>query len=394
MAIDVATLRPTYGSREGDVVVRLHRARLTGESGTVTYPVIRPDRFCRWVSAELMGLQNPAGDGVRVRVSDGESQFWLDENDMVFKAVTDESTWDTEFMAPWLLGNLDLWTRSELGLVVHLVATITDPDPQVGEIRVLADFPTWEGAISHCIRRVATFLGDVSFVLVHRETLAAARSEWKIGGDYTEFGYNVVGLVQVTVDGVHKSADFSDGVVTLKSTPAQSGSAIEIAVLVQPSVTVRRDEGSRTVHIAPEWWMASIVEEAGMTGVHSSFLVGGTEVRVREQDITVTINGIASRQADALAMRLGLQAAFSDGLVILLPIGRCLAANLLGFVEVIETGPAGMPQCTGKVRITIKEYVSSKVVRVSRDENGPVTTSLSLEFPGLVRPVSRDEFNC
>jgi hypothetical protein len=310
--------------------------------------------------------------------------------------VSTPASWDTEYSLPYLLANLDLWSMPEMQLEVRLEGTDENPNPEVSDVRVLVDHPTWEGAITSAVRAVATKVESTEFVLVHTETLSAARGSWKIGKPHSEHNYDVRSLVQVTIDGRHKSASLVDGEVVLEGPPAPSGSSIEIAVKVRPMCTVRRGDESRTINMTPSWWLSSLVTEGGLVGTTTPMMVGGREVSVREQELRITVNGLAQRQADALAMRLALQEAFADGLVVTMPSGRTVYAQLDGLVEVVDGGSANLPMASGTVLVVVREYVFAKLVRDQRDEEGhPVTTELSVAMPdGVGFTATKDDFTC
>jgi hypothetical protein len=400
--IDVVTLKANLAERSGDVSVRLGMAGLgssdVGTSGTLKYTHLQPDKMTTWKSAEVPGLADPATDAIRIRLGDGTSQFYLDQSTMKFEAVTDESAWDSEFMPPWLLGNVDLWTRKTLQLVVHLVSTTSDRQPHLGEIYILVDHPTWPGVVAQTVKDVADFLQRTPFILIHQETLSADRGSWKIGKPHSEHNYDVKSIVQVALDRVHKSADLVNGEIILSGPAAKAGQVVEIAVNVQPSMVVRRSDESDQIHRTPAWWMANLVSEGGLIGVVSSIFVGGSQVEERESELRITVNGVAHRQSDALAMRAALQSAFADGLAITFPSGRCVFAQLDGLVEVIDQGPTNLPMVTGTVSIPLKEYVFAKTVRKQREDDvapnqpgQPIHTEFTLEFPAADLTVVFDE---
>jgi hypothetical protein len=383
--IDVATLKSSLATASGDVQVRLGLAELTStgreESGTLTYPEIRPTKFARWRSAEIVGLVDPNTDAIRVRFISDQGTFWFDRTDMTFKKVT-AVDWASEFTFPWLLGNLDLWAHESLTLLVHLVSTDLFPAPRVTDVRVMLDFPTWPGAVAQAVKDITDFVSLVEFTLIHQETLAADRGSWKIGNPHSEHNYDVRSVDQVVVNGDHKSATLVNGEVVLEGPAAPTGSTVEIAVSVKPTTAVRRADESRTVHRTPEWWFANLVSEGGLVGSVPSMMIGGEEIQLREQELRITVNGIAHRQADALAMRLALEAAFAEGLVITFPSGRCVFAQLPGPVEVVEEGSLNLPMATGSVLVVLKEFVFTKTVRRQRDDAGDaLLTQLTLLFP-------------
>ena len=407
--IDVVTLKAGLATRDGAIRVQNNVARLTGDSGTLTYTHVQPTKMTLWKAIEFYNLGSTADGSIRVRFGDGTNQYWLDDSDMTFKQVADTSQWSSEYTLPWLLGSADLWTRSTLQLVVHLTKDGENKDPQVSDIRVLLDNPTWEGAITNTLRSIAKHLSQSPFTLIHEETLSAPRGSWKIGKPYSEHNYDVRSILQVTVDGSHKSATLSNGEVILSGPPAPAGSRVEIAVRVQPTMTVRRSDETRVTHQTPCWWLTGLVVEGGLIGHTSSMLIGGEKVQVREQELRTTVNGLGHRQADALAMRLALQEAFADGLSITFPSGRCVFAQVDGLVEVIEGDDTSLPMATGVILVVVREYVFSKTVRYQRvDGDGnpaapgqpgnPIPTEITVAFPedsdGFAPVFNENGYNC
>jgi hypothetical protein len=382
MAIEVVSLEINEATLSGSVQARNGIAYLAGESGTVQYTHIQPEKLTNFKAAEFFNLANSADGSIRLRFGNGINQFWLDDSDMTFKQVSDVSSWSSEYTLPWLLGNLDLWTRPTLQPIVHLAKTPTNQNPMISVLRVLMVQPTWEGAIASCIRSVAKKLKVSPFVLLHQETISQATSSWKIGKPYTEHQYETTALLQVTVDGVHKSASLNNGEITLMGPPAPVGSEVELAVYVQPPVSVRRSDETLVVHRTPAWFMTGLVISGGLQGTTSSLFIGGNEVFVKEQELRITVNGIGHRQADALAMRLALQSAFAEGLTITFPSGRCVFGQLDGLVELLEGDSVSLPMASGVVMIVVREYVHASVFRNQRDSSGnPITTEITVNFP-------------
>lgn len=393
--IDVVQLKARLAKRTGDVEVRCGTARLTGSSGTLEYVHLQPTKMTNWISADIIGIRDYDTDAVRIRFGDGDKQFYFDES-MDLIEVTDTSSWDDEWSPAYTMGALELWTRKSLQLIVHLVSTNSWPDPRVSDVRVLMDHPTWEGAVANTVRDVAKYVGSVEFTLIHSETLSASRGSWKIGKPYTEHQYDVRSVVQVAVDGVHKSSRLDNGEVILEGPPAPAGSTVEIAVNVLPTSTVRRVGEVDEVHRTPEWFLHELVAGGGLTGVISEFQVGGELVKQRLVELRIRVNGVAHRQADALAMRLALQSAFANGLEVQLPSGRCVFAQLDGLVEVVEEGPLNLPMATGEISVAVWEYVKTTTVRKQlRDDGTFLPTELTLKSPDGSEVVFNETgFNC
>lgn len=398
--IDVVTLRHYLADLTGDIVPSQAGLRLSGgpnesASGTATYTTISPARMSVWKSAELLGRWDEITNSVRVRFSNGVTQYYLDDTDMKFKEVTDTSDWTSEWTLPNLMKNLDLWTQESLEFVVYMERTSTD-EPLVKEIKVLLDLPTWVGAVHQAVKEVIAFVGTIQPLLIHEETLSADRSEWKIGEPYTEHGYDVKSLQQVAVNKVHKSAAFNAGIVTLQGPAAKKGDQVEIAVRYLPSVAVRRVEEVAVLHKTPAWWVQDLVVAGGLNGISTVRMVQGYEVQERKSELRMTVNGIAHRQHDALQMRLALQEAFGDGLAIELDSGRCITAQLDGLVEVTPQSGTILPMATAVVQLSLSEFVYAKLAVNPRGEDEmPQYTSVSIDLPdGVTAVADIESVNC
>ena len=381
--IEVLTMKHNQATRSGDLALVSGGIGLSGSlhcpaNGTLTFTHIQPDKVTRWKAAEVNG--NFGSDSVRVRLSNGVKQYYFDDSLNIVE-VTDVTTWDTEYSNPHLLGNIDLWTHTSLQLVVHLVRTSSDRNPVVDLARVLVDHPTWPGAIAQAVKDVVTFVGTVSPVLIHSETLAKPRREWKIGNPHSEHNYELNEIVMVTIDEVEKSATLSDGTVTLEGPEAPAGSTIEIAVKYSPNTSVRRVSEVRVVHRTPAWWIQDLVVAGGLNGIAVIVMVAGVEVQERRSELRVTINGIAHRQADALAMRAALNQAFGSGITITFPSGRCVFGQLDGLIEVVPQSSTNLPMASGILVMSISEYVFGKVaVKPRTDDGDPIFTELTIDL--------------
>jgi hypothetical protein len=386
--IDVISMKASQeASFDGSLVNRAGIVGLNGPShsddyvGTLTFPEIAPPSFARWVAAEVVG--HYAHDSVRVRFTDGTRTLYLDDADMTFKDVADSAAWDDEWTRPDLLSSLDLWTARRLGLIIRLVRTDFDRDPRVTLVRVLLDIPTWRGAVHSAVSAIVALVKTVEPVLVHSETLSEETSQWQIGEPYSEQGFQLTELVQVTVDGDHKSASLSAGVVTLVGDSVPAGSDVEIAVKYRPQSTVRRVAGVRTLNRTPAWISSNLVVSGGLNGLMPRIGIGGYTVEERRIELRITVQGVAEGTSTAFEMRAALQGALKDGLTIDLPSGRSVTAQLDGFVEVVDTDPmvGNLPMAAGVVQAAFVEFVGHTQVRRARDDDGlPITTQVDFDF--------------
>lgn len=381
MAIDVLPLKAFLAARTGDIRVHLGEARLYGDSGTLEFSEVSPTKMVSWKSAEVTGLQNPNSDAVRIRLEgpDG-TMYYIDETDGKVKEVGDDTVWDDDYTKPYMLGSLDLWTGTSVTFHVHLVSTELNPDPRITGINVLIDLPTWEGVVATAARQVSSFLfSNAHPVLIHTETLSGYQNQWKIGKPHTESGFQLIELVQCTVNGRHKSASLSNGIVTLEGPSAKANDIVEIAVKYQPTSSVRRVAEVRVVNEVPFWVLTNLAIQGGLVGVAPDLFIGGWNVKERTTELRITVQGVARRTADAFQMRLALQNAFGPGLTIQLPSGRCLFAQLDGLVEVIEQGAEmNLPMCQGIVSVPLSEFVQASLVRTQRATQDHVDADPSL----------------
>lgn len=384
--IDVVTLRTAFAEIDGDVVSRSGLLHLTGDpsepgEGVATFTHVQPTKMTNFIAGEIVGQF--AEDSVRVRLSNGIGQFFIDndeEDGLVIKEVTDTTTWDAEFTEPSLLGNLDLWTQPSLQIIVFMKRTARDRNPRVRSPLILLDHPTWPGAVAQAVRDIVRFVSTVEPVLIHEEVLTEDTSEWEIGEPFSEHGYVLTELVQVAVDGVHKSARLADGKVIVEGPAVRAGSTVEIAVRYRPSTSVRRVGEVLVLDKTPAWHASNLVTAGGLNGIATIVMVAGNEIQERKSELRITVNGVAHRQADALAMRIALERAFGDGLTVTFPDGRCVFAQLDGLVEVVPQGAGNLPMASGVVVLSLSEFVSSRQVRLPRQDGRPVYTSISIEL--------------
>lgn len=394
MAVDVLPLKSSLATRSGDVYVRSGRARLDGDSGTLTFCAIQPAKMVRWLSAEIPNLRDPSVDSIRIRLEDGNgTQWYFDPADGSIVEVTDTDDWSAEYMPAYMLGSLDLWAAPSLTIHVHLIKTASDSDPRVSGVNVLIDMPTWEGALAQVLYDLGAFVSQIDPILLHSETLSSDRSVWKIGVPHSEHGYTLTSLVQVTVNGSHKSATLSDGVVTLTGPSAKAGDHVEIAVKYRPTITVRRVDEVTVLHSVPAWILRNLAVSGGLVGDSPDVLIGGYEVREQAAELRVTIQGAASAVRDALAMRLALKNAFGDGICIMLDSGRSVAGALDGIVEVVEAGDEkNLPMASATVMIPLSEFTYARQTRKQRADADSLLLDPTLTLGQYLQTRARIEF--
>ncbi|KKL73182.1 hypothetical protein LCGC14_2077470 [marine sediment metagenome] len=402
--IDLLTLKASRAIRTGDVRYRrgevyVAHPRDLAKSGTVEFDAIEPDGRVLWMSAEVLGVDDPGTDAVRIRFSNGSQQYYLDQDDFKFKLVTDTDSWVDEYTRPHMLGNIDLWTQGSLKLVVHLVVTKQYPDPRIKDAVVLLDLPAWEGAAAQAIRIIATGVRDLRPILIHGSTLTEDTSEFNIGSPYSEHQIVLEEIVQVTLDGVHKSAELSDGKIVLLGPPARAGQAVKIAATFVPTITVRRVGEIRVISQTPAWVMSNLILGGGLNGRLAPVDVSGTEVERRYVDLQITARGASHRQADALAMRAAILEAFSSGFTVCIDSGRTFSAQIENQVEVLPGGSASIPEAIAIIRLGMTEFTSHRTIRNSRVENDDgsfevMTNVIALGFPdaGLDLEVTSEDF--
>ena len=351
--IDVLEVKPTEAVLSGEWRRTLSGVTVSRNRGeaTVEYPLVEPSTFVVWKGAEL-GLVDPSTDAVKVRLSDGANQYFIDEDEnLVINEVADPDDWSTDFMPAHLLGNLDLWTRQKLQVIVRLEGTSSDPVPSCGGLSVLMDLPTWEGAVMAAVRAIATAVVGSRPVLVHRLVATEQVQEIQLGDQFSEHAINLATGVTVVVNGLPKSATVQSGKVVLNGPPAPAGSVIEIAVQFAPTIAVRRGDESRQVHRTPEWVLTDLVRGGGLNGQMPSLDVNGRRVYRRRVDLRIMARGVANRQAEAFAMRAALQSVFQTGLRVTFPSCRQVIAFTDSMVEVLKGGGSlGLPEAVGVVR--------------------------------------------
>lgn len=394
--IEVVSVRASDAVLTDDCVRRGGRVVIDGppewsNQGQADFGLICSSMMVQWMSAELVG--DFSHDSARVRLTDGTSFFYIDEDDgMAVKPVTDSSQWDSEWSAPDLLSSIDLWTKRDLGVVVRLVRTSYHRSPSLIELRVLMRFPTWIGSAHHAIQSIVDQVSVTAVLAVEEETLTADQSEWRIGEPWSEFNIVPSSLEQVTVNGVHKSASLDSGVITLLGPPARAGDTVVLAFKYAPNTSVRRGEHVSTIDVAPAWWCQELVVAGGQSGLAPRVVVGCYSVSVRRLELRVTVNGVASRVKDAIQMRAALQQSFADGLNIDMPSGRRVSAHLDGVVEVVVKQGSNLPMATGIVQCSMIEYVTATLIRPPRTGSPqvPLRTTIETQLPDGVVVLSDD----
>ena len=401
MSVDLHEMKAGSAVRAGDVVVRRGEARLRrttqGNFGTLTFPLVEPDAMVLWVAASLNGVLDNSTDAIRIRLSNGTTHYYFDESDNLrVKPVTDQSVWTDEYFGPDVLGSLDLWTQQGLQLIVCLFSTKDYPDPRCRSALTVMNFPAWEGAVSQTVTEIAKSLALVRPILIHEEALTSDRSEWKLGNDHSERGYVLTELVQVTVNNRSKSAQLSDGVVSLDGPKAQVGDVVKIAVRFKPGLLVRRTDEVHAIEKLPTWLLTNLVQNRTRvtSGRLSPLEVSGVRVYRRMLDLQITFRGVGGRQVDALSMRDAVLSHFNGGVEIVLDSCRSLAVALDDSVEVTPRSGEGFPEAVGQLRCVLHEYTGYERVvnaRTTDDEDNVVvqTTTVAMtigeaEFPTTV----------
>ncbi len=397
--VEMVTLGTDRATITGDVVRRMVGLGLQGSPyesdkfGTATFIEVSPTKYVRWRSVEVLGRFDSSSDSVRVRVSDGTTTYWMDASDeFKFKEVT-ATDWESEYIEPSLLGNMDLWTSPRMQIIVYTTRATGD-DPIVGDVRVLMEFPTWTGAVAQSVKDVVDFVANVHPVLIEDLVVSTPTSKIEFNSA-NEHNIVLVELVQVTVDGAYRSASLQNGDIYIEGSPVQAGSTITIAARYKPTTTVRRVSEVSVVNTTPAWWIQDLVVGGGLNGKATLALVGGDEIKENRVELRMIINGIAHRQKDALAMRLALHEAFAPGVVIEFPSGRCSFAQIEGLVEVADQGNTGLPMATAVVNLVVSEFVYSEKVRRSRkyddpnqSGNEPIYSGFCIDLPGGVSVLS------
>ena len=382
--IDVRTMKPSNASASGAFrrrtsYVELSSARV-GTLAEFVFPTITPAKMVKWIAADVTGVDDNSTDAVRVRIGDGDDWFYFDEDDSLKLKQVTVSDWNSQYSSPLAVYAVSAWTRNKLALKVALVSTRQFRNPTFTGVSVLMDMPTWEGSIAQTIREVVQAVASVRPMLVHTETLVEATNTWKLGEPYTELGFVLESIVHVTVDGKHRSAELSSGIVTVKGATVPAGSVVEIAVTYIPQSSVRRAAESRIISKLPAFTVDQLVQSGGMNGRLPPINIGGVEVHRRFVDLQIVVNGVSTRQIDALMMRAALQEKFNGTLVIALDSGRSTGAAIMDLVTIAPSGSGNLPQCSGIVRCPMTEFVSYKRVSPSTSviDGGLATNVVSI----------------
>jgi hypothetical protein len=284
---------------------------------------------------------------------------------MRFKEVTADD-WSSEFSLPYTLANVDLWTQPSLGIIVRLRRATFDKNPLIKDLRALVNFPAWEGAAAQAVRDVVKAV-QTTYPILYVDTVTTEPTQsWKIGIPHTERNYELTSIEQVLVNGQHRSASLSNGIVSISGPPAPTGADVRIAVRYKPNISIRRVGEVRITHKTPAWWIQDLVVHGGLNGFTTPMSIAGIDVFEKRSELRITINGIADRSADALAMRQALQEEFSRGLNITFPSGRCVVGQLLGLVEVVAQGQSNLPMATAIMSVPFVEYSATQVFKNRR----------------------------
>lgn len=398
--IDVVVQRATTATLTGDARSRLGKVQLSdkdlGTDGTATFGTFAPTSLVRWLSAEIEGVENQGCDAVRVRIGTDSKLYYFDEDDSLrIKEVTDESSWDAECSSPLALASLDLWTEQTLRIVVHLESTQCNRAPSIRGVMVAMDLPVWEGAIAQAARRIVALVGEIRPVLLHTETLTSAKSEWKLGEPHSENGHVLTEIVRVSVDDVERPATLADGVITLDGPAAKAGQAVVIAVKYQPQTSVRRVADVRIINKLPAFLVDDLVRGGGLNGTLPPVNINGLEIRRRMVELRIQVRGVAARQADAFAMRAGMQEKFGGTEVITLSSGRTIGAVAMEVVEVTSSGTDSMPIAIGTLHCPTTEYTGYRRVGAARrGEPGAYTlptNTITISNPDFVQSSGEDQ---
>lgn len=345
-----------------------------GTIGTVEFGTFAPRSLVKWLSAEIGGVSDQNLDSVRVRIGTDDRLYYIDEADSLrIKPVTNESSWDSECSSPLSLASLDLWTDQTVRVVVCLRSTTNDRTPSITGLVVAMDLPLWEGVAAQAARKITELAAGMRPVLLHNETLAEAKSEYKLGEPHTEFGHQLTELVMASVDGVERSATLSNGIVRLMGNTPTAGQRVSIAVRYKPQTTVRRLSGVRIANQLPCFIIGDLVRGGGMNGTLPTIHVNGIEIRRRMLGLRIQVQGMAYRQADAYAMRDSIQETFGGTAVIVLDSGRTIGAAVIDLVEVSASGQDSST-AIGTINCPTTEYTGyTRVGAARRGEPGSFT---------------------
>jgi hypothetical protein len=361
---------------------------LSGDDGTVLYGPACPTGVVDWSSAEIEGISDQGADAVKVRFvnADGD-RFYLDDESMTFEPVSDADDWTSEWSLPSLLSNVDLWRWPSFQVEAHLEATDEVPEPVVGDLKIVFDLPTWEGAVAQAVRAIVQAVADVRPILIHEETLESAGSTFDIGVPHIEHGHRLTELVRISVDGVERSGTLSGGRVTALGPPIPAGSIVKVAVRYRPNTSVKRIADVLIVDETPAWVVSNIVDDpsaGGLNGEGGRVDVNGLDVRLRRIDGGLRIRGVCGRQADAFAMRAALQEALGSGIEITLDSGRAVTAHLDGFVSIVPGDVNQLPEVRATVRIPMVEAVGATRVHDARRTDAEASNGIGLPLSNTI----------
>ena len=157
----------------------------------------------------------------------------------------------------------------------------------------------------------------------------------------------------------------------------------------QPQTSVRRVADVRILNKLPAFLVDDLVRGGGMNGTLPQINVNGLEIRRRMVELRVQVRGVAARQADAFAMRAGMQEKFGGTEVITLDSGRTIGAAAMEVVEVTSSGSDSMPIAIGTLHCPTTEYTGYRRVSAARrGESGAYTlptNTITISNPDFVQ---------
>jgi hypothetical protein len=393
MAIDVLMLAPHRATPSGAVsIADSASVRTTGPSGTVLFEAIEVTSYVQWMAAKVEGTFDETLESVRVRLIDADGVYWYFDDSLNIVQVT-AADWTTQYSLPSHLNNLDLWTRRYLRIAVHLVRSDADRDPRIFGVYVLAEFPTWEGPAATVARKITEAVDALRPVFIFKHVVGTQPIQTM--SLKSERSYEITELSAVVVDDDHKSAAYADRTVTFVGPPVQPGSEIAVAAKCRVPSSIKRAPESRLSPKVPYWWIQDTTRHSGLNGVMGPLVIGTYEVKRVMSQLRTTVNGIADRLADALALRTAMQTGFARAIEIEFPSGRTVGAQPDGLIEVLEerSGPV-LPMATAVLTTVLTEYVSAVQLRPSRVGSMPLNTTITINLPDSTSTVSSDTIDC
>jgi hypothetical protein len=368
--IDLIEMKSSQASLSGDTAhVTLGTVASIWDSGpskvvVATFPLVQPCEYTLWKGA-LLQVDDPTDTRIRIRLSNGTDDYWMNETTLVIAKVT-ATNWESQYSPAWVLDNLDLWTHPGLEVKVGLVSDPARRNVSCAGLSVLLELPTERDTIATAIRLIAGAMQDIHPIKIFVKTLTSRQTAFKLGEPYSEFGYDISALAQVTVNGDHRSATVANGIITLLGEPPNIGDVVKIAFNFDPGVVVKRHDKGPTPQKTPQWILSNLVTAGGLNGKVPTRTVGPYRVQGRRVDMQITVRGLDSLQDGALAMREALQSALADSIEVCLPSGRTAYATADGTVELLPSGGDSLPQAVGVIRLPLIEWTSFKKLRDTR----------------------------